>query len=68
MSFITHDEQGRPCLNIFIGFKPASAHEDLAFRRLVKETVDHHMNGTADTPEGQKAFAELRQMMDDRAE
>lgn len=64
MSFITLDEQGRPCLNIFTGFKPKSAHEDLAFKRLVKETVNHSQNGTADTPEGQKAFAELRQMID----
>ena len=63
MSFITYDEQGRPCLNIFTGFKPTSAHQELEFQRLVKETVDHSQNGTADTPEGQKAFAELRHLI-----
>ena len=64
MSAIQYDEQGRPCLTIFTGFKPTSAHQELQFQRLVKETVNHSQNGTADTPEGQKAFAELRQMID----
>lgn len=49
---------------IFTGVKPKSAHEEMEHERLIKETIKHHQEGTADTPEGQKAFAELREHID----
>jgi len=53
-------------MRIFNGTKPQSAHEKIEMERLIKETVAHHRAGTADTPEGQKAFAEMRALSDKR--
>ena len=53
-------------MRIFNGIEPQSAHEQMEYERLLKETLAHHQNGTADTPEGQKAFAEMRALSDKR--
>jgi hypothetical protein len=37
---IEYDEQGRPCLSIFTGIKPATAHDDMALTAAIQRSCD----------------------------